>query len=102
MMMPETAPAVPPGGGNGGYYSPRSGKCNKKTRVLTIGDRRLLDTEDILSLENAPQIPLNPPLLEGNFMIPLFGKEGLGEIFIVLCDGRPSWAFHRKMRIQLT
>jgi hypothetical protein len=36
------------------------------------------------------KIPLNPPLLKGDFIIPLFGKEGLGEIFIVLCDGRPS------------
>jgi len=47
-----------------------------------------------LSLENAPQIPLYPPFLEGDLMIPLFGKEGLGEIFIPRCDGRPSWGFH--------
>jgi len=26
-----------------------------------------------------------PPLLKGG--IPLFGKEGLGEIFIIFCDG---------------
>jgi hypothetical protein len=45
--------------------------------------------------ENVPQIPLNPPLIKGDVKmcafakgeIPLFGKEGLGEIFIVLCDG---------------
>jgi hypothetical protein len=27
------------------------------------------------------QIPLYPPLLKGDFIIPLFVKEGLGEIF---------------------
>ena len=27
------------------------------------------------------QIPLYPPLLKGDFIIPLFDKEGLGEIF---------------------
>ena len=27
------------------------------------------------------QIPLTPPLLKGEFIIPLFVKEGLGEIF---------------------
>ena len=43
-----------------------------------------------VSLENAPQIPLYPPLLKGDFIIPLFDKEGLGEIFIALCDGVPS------------
>jgi hypothetical protein len=42
-----------------------------------------------LSSENAPQIPLYPPLLKRDFIIPLFGKEGLGEIFIVPCDGVP-------------
>ncbi len=31
------------------------------------------------------QIPLNPPFLKGE--VSLFGKEGLGEIFILLCDG---------------
>jgi len=41
-------------------------------------------------------IPLYPPLPKGDFMIPLFGKEGLGEIFIVPCDRVPSQAFHRK------
>ncbi|OIP91364.1 MAG: hypothetical protein AUK26_07135 [Syntrophaceae bacterium CG2_30_58_14] len=45
------------------------------------------------SSENAPQIPLNPPLLEGDFIIPLFGKEGLGEIFIVLCVGNRHEGF---------
>ena len=49
--------------------------------------------------ENTDQIPLNPPflkgdimilpLLKGDFIVPLFGKEGLGEIFIILCDDVP-------------
>jgi len=43
--------------------------------------------EEMLSPENTPQIPLYPPLLKGDFII---GKEGLGEIFIILCDGKPS------------
>jgi hypothetical protein len=37
------------------------------------------------------------PLLNGGSTIPLFGKEGLGEIFIVLCDGVPSSGFHQLM-----
>ena len=32
------------------------------------------------------QIPLYPPLLKGDFIIPLFVKEGLGEIFKGLTD----------------
>ncbi len=39
--------------------------------------------------ENTHQIPLDPPLLKGHFIVPLFGKEGLGEIFIILCDDVP-------------
>jgi hypothetical protein len=35
----------------------------------------------LLSPENAPQILLDPPLRKGDFTVPLFGKEGLGEIF---------------------
>jgi len=49
-----------------------------------------------LLFKNYPhQIPLHPPFLKGE--VPLLGKEGLGEIFMLLCDGYRHGGFTCKM-----